>query len=151
MSESNETSKSSEPSKNLLSEGATTEFRYLQQHECDSTEGCERVEPLQDSRDQKWCDINKVIESDFQISPGDIYPNRKVQLEDADIKDTSKAAFNLLCEQQHEALLKNNNDIGHTQLIEMQIYTGDSLPVAQSPYTLPLKHYDWVKQEIGSN
>ena len=30
----------------------------------------------------------------------------------------------------------------------MEIDTGDSLPVAQSPYTLPLKHYDWVRQEI---
>ena len=32
----------------------------------------------------------------------------------------------------------------------MEIDTGDSLPVAQSPYTLPLKHYDWVCQEIES-
>ena len=30
----------------------------------------------------------------------------------------------------------------------MEIDMGDSLPVAQSPYTLPLKHYDWVRQEI---
>ena len=30
----------------------------------------------------------------------------------------------------------------------MEIDTGDSLPVPQSPYTLPLKHYDWVCQEI---
>ena len=30
----------------------------------------------------------------------------------------------------------------------MEIDTGDSLPVAQSPYTLPLKHYYWVHQEI---
>ena len=30
----------------------------------------------------------------------------------------------------------------------MEIDTGDSLPVAQSPFTLPLKHYDWVSQEI---
>ena len=30
----------------------------------------------------------------------------------------------------------------------MEIDTGDSLPVAQSPYTLPLKHYDLVRQEI---
>ena len=29
----------------------------------------------------------------------------------------------------------------------MEIDTGDSLPVVQSPYTLPLKHYDWVQQE----
>ena len=57
-------------------------------------------------------------------------------------------SFEELCEQQHEAFSKNNKDIGHTQLIEMEINTGDSLPVAQSPYTLPLKHYDWVRQEI---
>ena len=30
----------------------------------------------------------------------------------------------------------------------MEIDTGDSLPVAQSPYTLPLKHYEWVRKEI---
>ena len=30
----------------------------------------------------------------------------------------------------------------------MEIDTGDSLPVAQSPYTLPLKHYEWVREEI---
>ena len=30
----------------------------------------------------------------------------------------------------------------------MEIDTGDSLPVAQSPYTLPLKHYEWVTKEI---
>ena len=43
---------------------------------------------------------------------------------------------------------KNNQDIGKTTLIEMEIDTGDSLPVAQSPYTLPLKHYEWVRKEI---
>ena len=89
-----------------------------------------------------------MVESDFLISPGDIYPNRKVELEDADIKEATRISFEALCEQQHEAFLKNNKDIGRTQLIEMEIDTGDSLPVAQSPYTLPLKHYDWVRQEI---
>ena len=53
-----------------------------------------------------------------------------------------KLAFEELCEQQHEAFSKNNKDIGCTQLIEMEINTGDSLPVVQLPYTLPLKHYN---------
>ena len=88
------------------------------------------------------------MDSDFLISPGDIYPNRKVELEDADIKEATRISFEALCEQQHEAFLKNNKDIGCTQLIEMEIDTRDSLPVAQSPYTLPLKHYDSVHQEI---
>ena len=43
---------------------------------------------------------------------------------------------------------KNNQDIGKTTLIEMDIDMGDSLPVAQSLYTLPLKHYEWVRKEI---
>ena len=43
---------------------------------------------------------------------------------------------------------KNNQDIGKTTLIEMEIDTGDSLPVAQILYTLPLKHYEWVQKEI---
>ena len=98
----------------------------------------------QNSLKEQWCDISEVVESDFLISPEDIYPNRKVQLEDADIKDSTKIAFEALCEQQHKAFSKNNKDIGCTQLIEMEIDTGDSLPVAQSPYTLPLKHYDWA-------
>ena len=32
----------------------------------------------------------------------------------------------------------------------MDIDTGDSPPTAKKPYTLPLKHYDWVQQEIES-
>ena len=89
-----------------------------------------------------------MIEFNFLISLGDIYPNRKVQLEDADIKDITKVVFEALCDQQHEAFSKNNKDIGCTQLLEIEIDTGVSLPVAQSPYTLPLKHYNWVRQEI---
>ena len=48
-----------------------------------------------------WEDINEMIESDFLISPGDIYPNRKVLLEDAQIKDTTRQAFEELCEDQN--------------------------------------------------
>ena len=101
---------------------------------------CEVEEHSQDSLKPEWCELNEVVESDFLISPGDIYPNRKVELEDVDIKEDTKVSFEALCEQQHEAFSKNNKDIRSTQLIEMEIDTGDSLPVAQSPYTLPLKH-----------
>ena len=30
----------------------------------------------------------------------------------------------------------------------MEIDTGSSVPLAQNPYILPLKHYDWVRNEI---
>ena len=118
------------------------------QNDNDCVRKCEFGEHSQNSSNQQWCELSEVVESDFLISPGDVYPNRKVELEDADIKDSTRVSFEVLCEQQNEAFSKNNKDIGHTQLIEMEIDTGDSLPVAQSPYTLPLKHYDWVRQEI---
>ena len=95
-----------------------------------------------------WEEIQEVIESDFLISPGDIYPSRKVKLQDADVSHEKLQKFESLCEEQHEAFSKNNQDIGKTQLIEMEIDTGSSVPLAQSPYTLPLKHYDWVRKEI---
>ena len=95
-----------------------------------------------------WEEIQEVIESDFLISPGDIYPSRKVELQDADVSHETLQKFEALCKEQHEAFSKNNQDIGKTQLIEMEIDTGSSVPLAQSPYTLPLKHYDWVRKEI---
>ena len=30
----------------------------------------------------------------------------------------------------------------------MEIYTGDSPPITQKPYTLPLKHAEWVQKEL---
>ena len=47
-----------------------------------------------------------------------------------------------------EVFSLNNEDIGHIQLVTMDIDTGDSPPVCKKPYTLPLKHYSWVQQEI---
>ena len=120
----------------------------LPQNANDSFRKCEFGEDSQNLLNQQWCELSEVIESDFLISPGDVYPNRKVELEDANIKDSTRVSFEVLCEQQHEAFSKNNKDIGRTQLIEMEINTGDSLLVVQSPYTLPLKHYVWVRQEI---
>ena len=90
----------------------------------------------------------KDFETDFLISPGDVYPNRKVKLEDADITEETKKAFEEMCDRHPKAFSKNNKDIGRTTLIKMEIDTGDSLPVAQNPYTLPLKHHEWVRKEI---
>ena len=88
------------------------------------------------------------MESDFLTSPADIYPNRRVELEDAEICEKTRKCFAQLCDEYDDVFSKNNQDIGKTTLIEMEIDTWDSLPVAQSPYTLPLKHYEWVRKEI---
>ena len=132
------TCESGEHFQNSRWQGAAKETNGQQSTNYDP-KNCEVEEHSQDSLKQEWCELNEVVESDFLISPGDIYPNRKVELEDADIKEATRVSFEALCEQQHEAFSRNK-DIGCTQLIEMEIDTGDSLPVAQSPYTLPLKH-----------
>ena len=115
---------------------------------------CENKENSCESRwkkketDDQWENIQEMVESDFLTSPGDIYPNRRVELEDAVISEETKECFAQLCGEYDDVFSKNNQDIGKTTLIEMEIDTGDSLPVAQSPYTLPLKHYEWVQKEI---
>ena len=71
------------------------------------------------------------------ISPGDVYPNRKVKLEDADITEETREKFEEMCIHHLEAFSKNNRDIRRTALIEMEIDMGDSLPIAQNPYKTP--------------
>ena len=88
------------------------------------------------------------FETDFLISPGNVYPNRKVKLEDAEITEEIRKKFEEMCNHHPEVFSKNNKDIGRTTLIEMEIDTGDSLLVTQNPYTLPLKHHEWVRKEI---
>ena len=115
---------------------------------------CENEENLHESRWKKkeandqWENIQEMVESDFLTSPADIYLNRRVELEDAVISEEKKECFAQLCSEYDDVSSKNNQDMGKTTPIEMEINTGDSLPVTQSPYTLPLKHYEWVWKEI---
>ena len=74
----------------------------------------------------------------------------KVQLQDKDIATDIRQKFKELCEEYGEAFSKNNEDIGRTKLVKMDIDTGDSPLVSSRPYTLPLKHYEWVQREIES-
>ena len=71
--------------------------KNCQQSTNNDVKKCEFEEHSQDSSTQQWCELSDVIESDFLISPGDVYPNRKVELEDADIKDATRVSFEALC------------------------------------------------------
>ena len=86
----------------------------------------------------------------FLCSPADIPGPCKVQLQDKDITTDIRQKFEELCEQYGEAFSKSNEDIGRTKLVKMDIDTGDSPPASSRPYTLPLKHYEWVQREIES-
>ena len=49
----------------------------LPQNANDSFRKCEFGEDSQNSLNQQWCELSEVIESDFLISPGDVYPKQK--------------------------------------------------------------------------
>ena len=85
---------------------------------------------------------------DFLKSPADVPAHCKVLLEDKHISSETRTAFEQLCEKYDDIISKNSGDIGKTMLIEMEIDTGNHPPVASKPYTLPLKHYEWVQREI---
>ena len=46
-------------------------------------------------------------------------------------------------------LLKDERQIATTPSLKCPLITSDHPPIAKKPYALALKHYDWVRDEIG--
>ena len=90
------------------------------------------------------------LEKTFIILPTDIDIHRKVKLQDTEVLDHYKKEFEELYEEYKDIFSKGPLDIGKTPLITMEIETGDSPPVCQRPYNLPLKHVDWVQKELDT-
>ena len=53
-----------------------------------------------------------------------------------------------MCKEFNDIFLADSSDIRKTSLLEVEIDTGDNLPITQKPYTLPLKHTAWVQREL---
>ena len=99
--------------------------------------------------DQKGKNVNdEDMEKKFITSAIDIEVHRKVTLQDADITEAQQNAFKDLCIDFNDIFSTDSGDIGKTPLLEVEIDTGDSLPITQKPYTLPLKHAEWVQREL---
>ena len=88
------------------------------------------------------------LDNAFITSPVDVPGPRKVDLQDADITPGTRSTFDALCEKYAKVFSKGNEDICRTQLVTMDIDTGDSPLVSSRPYTLVLKHHRWVQEEI---
>ena len=84
------------------------------------------------------------LKKKFITSPAEVNTHRKMQLQDAEVTEENREKFKLLCEEFEDVFFKDSTDIGKTSLITMDIDTGDSPPVCQRPYNLPLKHREWV-------
>ena len=69
------------------------------------------------------------IEKKFITSPAYIEVHRNVELQDADISDEQWQAFKDLCMEFIDIFSTDSGDIGKTLLLEVEINTGDSLPI----------------------
>ena len=83
-----------------------------------------------------------MVTSDLVYSPAQVTEQRHGGLKDHDISEDTKRKFEDMEVQFPKMFSLNNEDIGHTQLVTMDIDTGDSPPICQKPYTLPLEHYN---------
>ena len=108
---------------------------------------CEDVEEKVLNKPEKN-DIEEKAEKKFITPPTDIEVHRKVELQDAKISEEQRQAFRDLCAEFKDIFSIDSGDIGKTPLLEVDIDTGDSLPITQKPYTLPLKHTEWVQREL---
>ena len=87
-------------------------------------------------------------EKGFITSPADIDPLEPIKLRDAEVTPEHRKAFQDLCSEFEVIFSRDSADLGKTPLLKMDIPTGDNPPVTQRPYTLALKHVQWVQEEI---
>ena len=87
-------------------------------------------------------EVLKGVKKGFITSPADIDPR------DAEVTPQHRKAFEDLCAEFKTIFSKDSADLGKTPLLKMDIPTGDSPPITQRPYTLALKHVQWVQEEI---
>ena len=112
------------------------------------TETSTEPSPISIGEEDVQEDSQNQEEKKFIMSPADIDIHRKINLQDADVSDEHKNAFKELCHEFKDIFLVDLGDIGKTPLVEMEIDTGYSPPITQKPYTLPLKHAEWVQKEL---
>ena len=87
--------------------------------------------------------------SSFIVSPADIEIHRKIELKDKDIDEEYRKQFEDLCEKYKDIFSVDSTNIGKTPLLQMEIDTGNNPPICQKPYTLALKHAEWVRRELN--
>ena len=111
----------------------------------------EEVNNIEEDKIFEQCDMfddKTEVDKKFITSPAQTESQRKVKLQNAPITDEDRTNFKELCNKYTDIFSRSSEDIGHTPLLKMDIDTGDSPPVCQRPYSLPLKHVEWVTKEL---
>ena len=89
--------------------------------------------------------MNKIT---YTVFEEEFISHPKPVLQDAPIDQKIKLELEQLLERNQDCFAEDERQIGTTPLITMSIDTGDHPPVVKRPYTLALKHHDWVTAEI---
>ena len=90
------------------------------------------------------------MEKRFITSPADIEVHRKVDLQDTDITETQQKAFKDLCTEFEDIFSMDSGDIGKTPLLEVEIDSGDSLPITPKTLYSSFKTYHMGIKRIGN-
>ena len=104
-------------------------------------EECNKIGEIDEKQDESI-----PLEKKFITSPAEVNTHRNMQLQDAEVTAEYREKFRLLCREFEDVFSKDSTDIGKTSLITMDIDAGDSPPVCQRPYNLPLKHREGTKR-----
>ena len=86
-----------------------------------------------------------IVESDLVFSRAQVTEHCCVEAEGS---QETREKFEKLKSKYPKVFSINSQDIGQTNLVTMHVDTGNNPPICQKLYTLPLKHYSWVQQEI---
>jgi hypothetical protein len=84
----------------------------------------------------------------FVLSPAQEVKESKPKLPDYKCKKKTWEDFLKMTDEYDDIFSACQTDIGHTKLLTMDIDTGDSPPIAQKPYTVALKHAEWLQEEL---
>ena len=119
----------------------------------DEDKSCEYLEVnevIESTEFQNWNPRQRhnIVDSDLVFSPAQVTKHQCVELKDQDISQETRDRFKILKTKYPEVFSLSSQDVGCTNLVTMHVDMGDSPPICQKPYTLLLKHYSWVQQEI---
>ena len=106
------------------------------------------------NNDRKNCHENTdklapiLVNSAFMFHK-DFSPKPRITLLDAELSPETQQGLEALLQEFSDIISKSSSDIGLTHLKEMVLHTEPgSIPVVSKPYSLPLKHHKFVKEEI---
>ena len=83
-----------------------------------------------------------------EIGLQDFVNYKKPVFLDASFDRPTKLDLDKLVDVSKDVFAEDKRQMDTTPLIQMSTDTGYHPPIAKKPYTLALKHYDWVKEEI---